>query len=92
MEEKQVKSKRGNLILENRQKLTVSGISDVESFDEAKIILVTNEGYLTVTGNGMRIKKLSAENGDAIVEGQINGCVYSDGRKEKESFLKRVLK
>ena len=92
MEEKQVKSKRGNLILENRQKLTVSGISDVESFDEAKIILVTNEGYLTVTGNGMRIKKLSAESGDAIVEGQINGCVYNDGRKEKESFLKRVLK
>jgi len=92
MEEKLIKNKRGNLILENRQKLTVSGINDVESFDEGKIILLTGEGILTITGSGMHIKKLSAETQDAIIEGQINGCIYTDGKREKESFLKRVLK
>jgi len=92
MEEKLIKNKRGNLILENRAKLTVSGINDVESFDEGRIILITDDGSLTVTGNNMHIKKLSAETGDAIIEGAINGCVYTDGRREKESFLKRVLR
>ena len=80
------------LTLDSRSRLTLTGVTEVESFDEEKIILITHEGYLTVSGNGMRIKKLSSENGDAVVEGQINGCVYTDGKKEKESFLKRVLK
>ena len=93
MEEKQpTGKKRGNIILENRQKLSVSGITDVESFDTEKIILITPEGTLAVTGSGMRVKKLSSESGEALSEGSINGCVYSDGRREKESFLKRVLK
>ena len=38
------------------------------------------------------MKKLSTENGDVFIEGEINGCTYSKGRGEKESFLKRVLK
>ena len=40
----------------------------------------------------MKIKKLSTENGDIFIEGEINGCVYTKGKGDKESFLKRVLK
>ena len=86
------KQKRGNLILENRQILTVSGIKDVESFTSDKVVLITNEGSLFVNGSNLHIKKLSTESGEAIVEGEINGCVYSDGIVEKEGFFKRVLK
>ena len=85
-------TKNGNIILENRKKLTVSGIRDVESFLSEKIILVTDDGNLTVTGAEMKVKKLSVENGEAVVEGEISGCVYSKGKSERESFLKRVLK
>ncbi len=91
MEEKQIKKKE-NLILENRRRLTITGISDVESFTTEKIIFVTESGGLTVVGKDMKVKKLSAENGDAIVEGEINGCLYTEGRKDKDGFLKRVLK
>ena len=84
--------KSGNLILENRQKLSVSGICDVESFSTDKIMLLTDSGTLTISGSDMRVKKLSAESGEAIIEGEISGCVYKDGQIEKESFLKRVLK
>ncbi len=84
--------KNGNLILENREKLTVSGITDVESFDTSKIVLLTHSGTLCVSGNDMRVKQLSSENGEAHIEGHIDGCVYYDGKKEKESFFKRVLK
>ncbi len=82
--------KNENLILENRKRLTITGISDVESFTTEKIVFITESGLLSVTGRELKVKKLSAENGDAIVDGQINGCVYSEGNKE--GFLKRVLK
>ena len=87
-----VNKKTGNLILENRQKLTAGGIRDVESFSPEKIVLLTNEHLLTVTGNGMKVKKLSTENGEIFIEGEINGCVYTPGRGEREGFFRRVLK
>ena len=85
-------SKNGNIIIENRKRFTASGIKDVESFFPEKIVLITDDANLTVTGSGMKVKKLSVENGDVLIEGEINGCVYSKGRTERESFLKRVLK
>ena len=84
--------KNGNIIIENRQKLTASGVRDVESFSPEKIVLLTENALLTVTGNDMKVKKLSTESGDIFIEGEIGGCVYQKGRGEKEGFLKRVLK
>ena len=84
--------KTGNIILENRQKLTAGGIRDVESFSTEKIVLVTENYLLTVTGSNMKVKKLSTETGEIFIEGEINGCVYTPGRSERESFLRRVLK
>ena len=85
-------SKNGNIIIENRKRFTASGVKDVESFLPDKIVLITEDANLTVTGSGMKVKKLSVENGDVIIEGEINGCMYSRGKSERESFLKRVLK
>ncbi len=84
--------KSGNIILENRRKLTASGVKDVESFLPEKIVLITEDANLTVTGNEMRVKNLSTQNGEILIEGDIDGCVYTKGRVQKESFLKRVLK
>lgn len=84
--------KTGNIIIESRKKFTASGICDVESFSPDKIVLITDDSLLTVLGSNMKMKKLSTENGDVFIEGEINGCTYSKGRGEKESFLKRVLK
>ena len=84
--------KAGNIIIENRHKFTASEICDVESFSPDKIILLTTDSILTVTGSGMKIKKLSTESGDVFIEGEINGCVYTKGKGDKEGFLKRVLK
>lgn len=84
--------KTGNIIIENRQKLTAGGVKDVESFSTEKIVLVTHSHLLTVTGSNMKVKKLSTETGEIFIEGEINGCVYTPGRSEREGFLRRVLK
>ncbi len=57
-----------NLILENRNKLSVSGVKDVLSFDDQVVIMETELGLLTVKGENLRINKLSIDTSEVIVE------------------------
>ena len=85
-------NKNGNIIIENRKKFSAGNIRDVESFSPEKIVLSTENSLLTVTGHDMKVKNLSTQSGEIVVEGEINGCVYSFGKGEKEGFFRRVLK
>lgn len=83
-----------NLILENRKKLTLSGIEDVDSFDEESIVLLTEGGTLSICGEGLHINKLSVETGEVSIEGHVDSLVYSDGSsgKGKGGFLARLFR
>ena len=74
-----------NLILENRSKLSISGVIDVFSFDDQVIILETELGLLTVKGENLRINKLSIDTSEVIVEGDIYSLTYSDKDLDKKS-------
>ena len=71
-----------NLILENRNKLSVSGVKDVLSFDDQVVIMETELGLLTIKGDNLKINKLSIDTGDVIVEGEISNLGYSDHSKK----------
>lgn len=73
------------LILENRKNLSLSGVTDVDSFDEREIVLYTREGELTVTGRDLHINAVSIENGNMTVEGEIWSLQYGD--RDKQSPL-----
>ena len=83
-----------NLVLENRNKLNVTGVKDVLSFDDEVIIMETELGLLTIKGENLKINKLSIDTGDVIVEGEISNLGYSDhSKKEQEgSFLSKIFK
>ena len=83
-----------NLVLENRNKLSISGVLDVLSFDDQIVIVETELGLLTVKGDNLRINKLSIDTSEVIVEGEINSLVYSqkDFEKKGESFLSKIFK
>ena len=84
-----------NLILENREKLSISGVNDVLSFDDQIVILETGLGLLTVKGENLRINKLSLDSEEVIVEGEINNLSYSEKdieRKGANSFLGKIFK
>lgn len=72
-----------NLILENRGKLSISGVNDVLSFDDQVVIVETELGLLTVKGENIRINKLSIDTSEVIVEGNISYLAYSDKDMEK---------
>lgn len=68
-----------NIILENREKLSVSGVEEVESFDEDNIILYSQLGLISIKGANMRINKFNVESGELVIEGEIDIIEYSDG-------------
>ncbi|MBE6911715.1 MAG: sporulation protein YabP [Oscillospiraceae bacterium] len=67
-----------NIIIENRFRMSISGVSDVENFDESIVQLSTNRGLLTVKGSGLHIERLNLETGELAVEGTIDGLEYSE--------------
>ena len=71
-------SKPSNLTLENRRKLAISGIEDVESFDEREVVMRTGEGNLVIRGSDLNIKTLNVEAGDVIVTGLITEVCYEE--------------
>ena len=77
-----------NLILENRNKLSISGVKDVLSFDDQVIIMETELGLLTVKGEKLKINKLSIDTSEVIVEGEITTLSYNNhSKKEQEGGL-----
>jgi len=81
-----------NVIMEGRERLSVSGVEDVESFDEGTIVVYTNKGMLIVSGGELHIEKLSIDGGDLAVEGRIDSLRYEEETKEKGSLLSRLFK
>ena len=84
-----------NIILENRGKLSISGVLDVLSFDDQVVIVETELGLLTVKGENLRINKLSIDTSEVIVEGDISSLTYSDSKtseKSKGSLISKIFK
>ena len=80
-----------HLILEDRENLTVSGVEEVESFDENTIVMYTAQGTLIVRGEGLHIEKLSLDGGDLKVEGMVESLTYEETRRNKGGFFARLL-
>ena len=79
------------LELMDRAHLTVSGVEDVERFDETGIVMTTSAGTLVVTGEGLHIGKLSLEGGEHHVEGRIDAISYEAGGQEQGGFFRRLF-
>lgn len=94
MQDKNIKQNQNqNLILENRKNLSISGITDVDSFDEKAICLYTQLGELTIQGRELHIDNMSVETGDMTITGDIWAVVYGDKeRKSPLSALGRLFK
>ena len=83
-----------NLFLDNRKKLTLTGVAEVISYDDEKIELNTDLGKLDIRGRSLKINKLDVQNGDVIIVGSIGYIAYSNKKikKSKQSILKKIFK
>ncbi len=79
------------VILEEREQLVISGVEEVESFDESAIYLTTAQGTLEIQGEGLHIEKLSLDGGDLKVEGRVNALVYGEENRPRGGLFARLL-
>ncbi|MBQ8824874.1 MAG: sporulation protein YabP [Ruminococcus sp.] len=70
-----------NLIMEDRSNMTLSGVTDVDCFDERVINLYTQLGELTIKGRNLHIDNVSVETGDMRITGDIWSLQYGDRDK-----------
>ena len=80
-----IQDNKSSLNLENRRKLTVSGVVEVMNFDEEKIELTTKLGNLTIKGEELKMNKLDVQNGDVIIMGNISAMIYNGKAVKKNS-------
>ncbi len=79
------------LELLGREHLTVSGVEDVERFDENCIVMATCVGTLIVTGEELHIGKLSLDGGELHVDGHIDAVNYEEQAVQRGGFFSRLL-
>ena len=81
-----------NLILEDRKKLLLSGVSDVDNFDEHTVTVFTDLGELLIKGDDLRVNKLSVETGELSIEGRISSMTYLDDQAKSSGFFSKVFR
>lgn len=69
------------LTLAERKKLTVTGVTEVISFEDTQVILQTGMGLLSVQGSQLQLKTLSLEGGQVEVEGTVSALIYEETRQ-----------
>ena len=89
MAEEQLQLPHG-LTLNERNRLSMTGVTEVISFDENAVVLNTALGILTVHGSALQLRQLSPEGGQVAIDGRVSALIYED-RKEG-GWLRRLLK
>lgn len=81
-----------SVMLEDRNKLTVEGVSDIAGYDEQSITAKIDNGELVIKGSGLKIIRMSIDMGELIVEGRVMSLTYSDFEEESGGFWSRVFR
>jgi len=81
-----------NIIMENRSKISVSGVENAESYNESEVILHTSKGILTIRGDMLNLSKLNLDSGEITVNGRIICLEYTEPKKSGTSILSRIFK
>ena len=78
------------LTLNERRQLTMTGVSEVVSFDDTTVILKTQLGMLNIHGKDLQLKQLSPEGGQVAVEGTVSALIYEENR-QSGGWLSRLF-
>lgn len=84
--------RKHNLIMEDRRTLTLTGIADVDSFDEQMVVLITDIGELIIKGASLQIKGFSIESGELSLDGQIDSLTYQEINKNNGGFFSKLFR
>ena len=91
-EEKKAVSSRHNVVMEDRRNLTITGVTDIDSFDEEAVAVFTDEGELLVRGYNLHINRIDVDAGELSLEAEVVSLEYSDNVSAKGSIWSRLFR
>ncbi|MEG1524218.1 MAG: sporulation protein YabP [Clostridia bacterium] len=78
--------------IDNRMRISITGVMDVVSFNEQDAVLLTEAGPLNIAGNNLHLNKLNLEDGQISIEGELLALDYEPPETEKRGLFGRVLR
>ncbi len=82
--------KHTSIVIDNRKRLVINGVINIEGFDDGEVTLIINEGKINVEGSELKIESLTKESGEIIITGDINGVFYSR-QKLSSGLLSKIF-
>ncbi len=92
IEEKKLPARQHLVSMENRMGLKLTGIVDIDSFDEQSVVAYTDFGELVIRGSDLHISLLNVDSGDLQVEGTVQSLTYLDQSRPAEGLLARLFR
>lgn len=92
MTENKIRFRNQNIIIEDRERMTVTGVEQVGSYNESTIILTTIKGGINIKGDNLNISKLNLDDGSVKIEGKINGVIYTAKDATPRNIMGKLFK
>ena len=92
MTESRINSKTQNIIIEDRNLISINGVEQVDSFNENTIILSTLKGGLSIKGEGLNMSKLNLDDGSVKISGLVNSVIYMSKEGAPKNFIGKIFK
>ena len=92
IEEKKDVKLSHNLILKERKSLNISGVLDVDSFDDNAVVAYTDLGELTIKGRNLHINKINLDSGDLELDGEVYSLEYAEDRPAERGFFSKLFR
>jgi len=75
-----------NVIMRDRESISVGGVCEIVSFDESGVVLETVMGIMAVDGSGLRVTRFDTDRKEVDLSGKVNGIVYAEKRSGRRLF------
>ncbi len=92
LEQRPARMRAHSIQIDNRERISITGVSDVESFNEQEVVLSTEQGPLILTGEGLHITRLNLDEGQLVVGGTIGGVEYEAQQTGRGGLFSRVFR
>ncbi len=80
------------LKIENRRRMSVTGVLQVSEYDEMHIILKTDYGTLIIQGRDLVTGEISSRNNTLKLTGSIESLQYKTLRDKSRGFMARLMR
>lgn len=80
------------ITIDNRERVSITGVADVESFNESEVSVIAEAGPLVISGEGLHISRLNLDEGQLIVEGMVTAVEYASAQSERKGGFFKMFR